>query len=58
MRWLWLISRLLHKGGLSVKTYEAPIFDLLVFSGEVLMASDENEMLLDSFNDLKDLLKF
>ena len=41
-----------------MKTYEAPIFDLLVFSGEVLMASDENEMLLDSFNDLKDLLKF
>ena len=38
-----------------MKTYEAPIFDLLVFSGEVLMASDENEMLFDKF---ENLLKF
>ena len=38
-----------------MKKYEAPICSLLLLSADVLMASDENEMLFDDF---KDLLKF
>lgn len=40
-----------------MKTYEAPICDIVLFSCEVLMSgSDENEMGLDIFN-LKELFK-
>lgn len=41
---------------MSLKTYEAPICDIVLFFCEVLMGSDDNEMGLDIFN-LKELFK-
>lgn len=38
----------------SMKTYEAPICELLVLSTDVLMASDENELAIDKLSSIFD----
>ena len=37
-----------------MKTYEAPVAELLLLSADVLMASDENELAIDKLSSIFD----
>ncbi len=38
-----------------MKKYEAPLFEILVLTSDVLMASDENELAIDKLGSIFDL---